>query len=409
MTLGVTGVVWLPRGATVNSTTLTAGAGPVPLTAASPAWATLAESFTDAVATLTRVTEELRAGWEGVAADAALTRIAPFTAWAQQTATLAADTAVKASTEAGAYTTAALTMPSLPEITAVKTAKTAAYTTGGALNGSAAAAEAADRALDIRAGLVMETYEAASNIVAVPATFPAPPPLVTGATDADTAGGDAVTARTLENDFRGDPVRTVAAAAAAFAQHPGVTTAVSQVGSVAGAVGQATSAAANLGGAALGGIGTGVPTFGGGTRAADPAAHPAGRATPGRVAASGGVLGAVAARAAGIGGGAGAGVGAAPPGPSELASRPVAGSGPGAGATTPAGPAAELARADTAAATRSAAGPVGGAPAGAHRGATESDEIERATPAYLRSFEHFEDGRTVIPSVIGGDPLGDGR
>ncbi|MBM4600402.1 hypothetical protein GS440_19555 [Rhodococcus hoagii] len=47
MTIGVTGVVWMPRGATVNSTTLSAGAGPVPLGAASPAWAALSASLAD--------------------------------------------------------------------------------------------------------------------------------------------------------------------------------------------------------------------------------------------------------------------------------------------------------------------------------------------------------------------------
>ncbi|WP_137722766.1 PPE domain-containing protein [Prescottella subtropica] len=408
MTLGVTGVVWLPRGATVNSTTLTAGAGPVPLTAASPAWAALAESFTDAVATLTRVSEELRAAWEGVAADAALTRIAPFTTWAQQTAALAADTAVKASTEASAYTTAALTMPSLPEITAVKAAKTAAYTAGGAVNGSAAVAEAADRALDIRAGMVMETYEVASNIVATPATFTPPPPLTTGVSGAAPNGGDAVTARSLENDFRGDPVRTVAATAAAFAQNPAVTAAVSQAGSVATSVGHATSAAANLGGAVLGGIGASAPVLGG--RSGAPAPAPATRSTAGRVVAAGGVLGSVAARAAGVGGGSapGGAAGATPPGTADAASRPGIGTGPGAGTTAPTGPTTDVARVDAATGTRGT-GPVGGAPIGAHRGATDSDETEHATPGYLRSFEHFEDGRTVIPSVIGGDPAWDGR
>ncbi len=65
MTIGVTGVVWMPRGATVNSTTLSAGAGPVPLGAASPAWAALSASLADAGATLNRVMTELRAGWEG--------------------------------------------------------------------------------------------------------------------------------------------------------------------------------------------------------------------------------------------------------------------------------------------------------------------------------------------------------
>ena len=40
-----------------------------------------------------------------------------------------------------------------------------------------------------------------------------------------------------------------------------------------------------------------------------------------------------------------------------------------------------------------------GAPASGARGQAEDDEHE--TPDYLKQFEHFADGRTVAPSVIG--------
>jgi hypothetical protein len=55
---------------------------------------------------------------------------------------------------------------------------------------------------------------------------------------------------------------------------------------------------------------------------------------------------------------------------------------------------------DGAAAARGAhgAGPVGAG----HSGNNEDDEHD--TPGYLRQFEHFSDGRTVAPSVIGADP-----
>ena len=43
-----------------------------------------------------------------------------------------------------------------------------------------------------------------------------------------------------------------------------------------------------------------------------------------------------------------------------------------------------------------------GAPASGTRGQAEDDEHE--TPDYLKQFEHFADGRTVAPSVIGADP-----
>lgn len=408
MTIGVTGVVWLPRGAAVNSTTLAAGAGPVPLSAASAAWTAIAEGFADAGATLGRVIEELRAGWEGLAADAALARLTPFTAWTQQTATLAAETAGKASTEAGAYTTAALTMPSLPEITAVKTAKTAAYSTGGVLNGSAAAAEAADRAMDIRAGLVMEAYEAASSIFATPESFAPPPPLANGSTvglDARDSGD--VTRRTLEDDFRADPVGTVAAAATAFAQNPAVATAASQVGTAAGTVSSATSAAANLGGAVLGGVGAGSPALMG-----PPATTGSGGgrgAAPGGRGGSGGV---VASRAAGVGGGSGGARAASPDG--WALAGPLDGPGQRGGVasgtgTDPSAGTADAVRAETTAATAARNTPMSGVPVGAHRGAVAPEEAGRTAPGYLRSFTQFADGRTVIPSVIGADLPEDGR
>ncbi|MFM1726595.1 PPE family protein, partial [Rhodococcus sp. PAM 2766] len=60
-----------------------------------------------------------------------------------------------------------------------------------------------------------------------------------------------------------------------------------------------------------------------------------------------------------------------------------------------------------AAATRTPA--AAGAPAATPRGAVDTDDAEHSTPGYLRKFEHFTDGRTVIPSVIGADPDEDGR
>ncbi|MCL2534181.1 MAG: PPE family protein [Nocardiaceae bacterium] len=412
MTIGVTGVVWMPRGATVNSTTLSAGAGPVPLSAASPAWTAISESFADAGATLAHVMEGLRTGWEGVAADAALARIAPFATWAEQTSVLAAATAAKASTQAGAYTTAALAMPSLPEIATVKTAKTAAYTTGGVLNGSAAAAEAADRAMDIRAGLVMEGYEAASSVLSTPETFTPPPPLTNGATAGlESRDSGEIARRKFENDFRADPVGTIAAAATAFAQNPAVATAASQVGTVAGTVSGATSAAANLGGAVLGGVGAGSPALMGA-----PVAPVTGRAATATVTAGvpgggGGSAGAVASRAAGVGGGSGGARAALPDGWAQAGQLDgsghrggvAGGAGTGLGAGTSDGMRAETA------ATTARSGPMAGTPMGAHRGGADADEADRATPGYLRSFEHFADGRTVIPSVIGADLPEDGR
>ncbi|MFD4369075.1 PPE domain-containing protein [Rhodococcus sp. NPDC058521] len=394
MTLGLTGVIWLPRGATVNSTTLNAGAGPVPLSVASAGWTALSTTFLDVNATLVRVMAELGAGWQGIASASAIAKIAPFALWTAECTELAADTAAKAGLEAGAYTTARLVMPSIPEIVAVKSAKATAYTTGGALNGSAAVAEAADRAMDIRAGLVMEGYEAASNILALQRTYRQPPRIVTK------ADGDSYESFDEISDFEKDPVKAATAAAMTLGQNPGVTTAASQAGSIASTtVSTATSAATNIGSAAIsastGGVNSSTPMMGGAPIFSSGMSGSASTsAASARVPAAGGV--------GAPGGSSGAGLpegwGKADGGQGRPGGAPAAGVG-------------EMrADASSSAGARGASGSgpmMGGRGMGAGGGA--NDDAERDTPEYLKNFEHFSDGRTVIPSVIGADPEQSGR
>lgn len=390
MTLGLTGVIWLPRGATVNSTTLNAGAGPVPLSVATGAWTALSAAFVDADATLIRVMAELGAGWQGVTSAAAISKITPFALWTAECTELAADTALKAAAEAGAYTTARLIMPSLPEIVAVKTAKATAYSTGGALNGTAAVAEAADRAMDIRAGLVMEGYEAATNILALQRTFRQPPRIVTSPEGNSAESFDEV------SDFTDNPVKAVTAAAMAFGQNPAVTTAASQAGSIATTtMSTATSAASNIGSAALSATTSSASTFG----------PPVGGAPIFSGGASGGAnasTSAASARmpAAAVGGVIGAGGGAGLPEGWGKADGGAQGR-PGAATTAPAGIGGAPEATSAGARGSAGHGPMMG---GRGAAASNSNDDEHDTPEYLKNFEHFSDGRTVIPSVIGADP-----
>src|SRR3989304_3006990 len=142
--VGITGVIWYPRGAAPTPAALVAGAGPVPLGVAAGAWSTVSSGLTDTAASISRVMADLRTGWSGEAADAALSKFAPFQEWAAAAALLAGETAGKAQVQSGSYTVATLAMPSLAEIAAVQAAKVAAYSIGGALVGGAAAAEAAE-------------------------------------------------------------------------------------------------------------------------------------------------------------------------------------------------------------------------------------------------------------------------
>lgn len=171
MTLGITGVFWLPRMAEINSISLNAGAHAVPIAAAGTAWGALTAAWVDATTTVARVMAEIGVGLEGLNGINVLARLAGFTVWSEQQAVMAGVMAGKAAANVTAYTVASLVMPSLPEIAVVETARVAAYSSGGALNGTAEAAEAAKLALDIRAALVMETYEAATSLmVATPAS-----------------------------------------------------------------------------------------------------------------------------------------------------------------------------------------------------------------------------------------------
>lgn len=393
MTLGITGVVWLPRTATVNSTTLWAGAGPVPLSAAAPAWTQISAAYADASLTLTRVMAELAVGWQGVTAAAALTRFGQFKVWADQAAATAATLATKTAANSVASTTARVVMPSLPEIAAVQTAKVVAYSTGGVLNGTAEAAEAADRAMDIRAAIVMEAYEAATTTVVVtPTEFVPPPPLANGA-GAPEAGDAAQAGRSGEQAVV-DPVRAAGMAAAAFVQNPAVQTAAAQVGQVAGAVvSTAASTAVNVGTSVIGpgtggSVSSGAPFIGAPMLAGRPDSS-------------------YATRSVGYGGGAGGNAGGNAGGvllPEGWGQNAQIGSGNNVAAGVPGGgvatQSAGVGTPVTVDPNRGAIGPMVGQP---RAGSSDSDE-QHETPAYLKKFEHFADGRTVIPSVIGAEP-----
>ncbi|WP_241841079.1 PPE domain-containing protein [Rhodococcus erythropolis] len=292
--VGITGVIWYPRGAAPNSAALVAGAGPVPLGVAAGAWSTVSSGLTDTAASISRVMADLRTGWSGEAADAALSKFAPFQEWAAAAALLAGETAGKAQVQSGSYTVATLAMPSLAEIAAVQAAKVAAYSIGGALVGGAAAAEAAEEALKIRAAVTMETYDAATTHLAVQQNFDSPPsiaePTAGASASAESPGSAArqsvAQAASTLADVIADPVRAATAAVASVVSNPVFAAAASQAGAISGGATAAVSAATTavtgattaastlatagtgltgLGGAGLGGAGLGGARLGAST------------------------------------------------------------------------------------------------------------------------------------------------
>ncbi|MEU8895138.1 PPE family protein [Nocardia sp. NPDC048505] len=232
MVAGITGVFWLPRMAEANSIALNAGAHAVPISAASTAWGALTAVWTEATATTTRVMAELGFGMQGVNGLSAISKLTGFTGWAEQQAVQAAAMSAKTAANATAYTVASLAMPSLPEIVATNAAVVASANPPGAVSGAFEAAELAKHAMDVRAALVMETYEAATTAqVASPSEFSDPPHIAEGAGSAD-------------------PVGMVLSAVSTALQNAGG--AASQIANVAGSVAStAVGTGTNLAGAAI--------------------------------------------------------------------------------------------------------------------------------------------------------------
>lgn len=383
MTAGITGVFWLPRMAEANSIALNTGAHAIPISAAATAWGALSGAWLDASATVARVMAELGVGMQGLNGIAALSRLTGFMGWAGQQSAMAATMGTKAAANATAYTVAQIAMPSLPEIIAVNAAVVASANPPGALSGAFEAAEIAKHAMDIRAALVMETYEAATTAtVTTPGEFAQPPAIANGA-------GSAEGSQAAESAFEGDPIQGAIAAATAFAQNPAVASAVTQAANVAGSV-----------------VTTGVGTAGNiGATAISALSAPAAQVAPA----------AVAPMAMGLAGGAGAAAAA-----TRSASMAGTGTGTnaklqlpdgwGAGAAIGAGLPVAAAAAEPAAVARVETAPVrpattsGGSPLLGRAASAEDDEGEHNAADYLRSDEHFHDGRFATDGVIGADP-----
>ena len=384
MTAGMTGVFWLPRLAEGNSFALNAGAHAVPMGIAATSWGTLAAEWADVTATAARVMGELGVGMQSFNGVGALARLTGFTGWAGQQATMATTLASKATAQVTAYTVASLAMPSLPEIAAVNTARAAAHTTGGVLNGSSEVAEAVKKAMDIRAALVMETYEAAvtANVV-TPGEFFQPPPIANGAGQADTGP-----AEDAMREANGNPAQMLAAAASAVAQNPQLAGVATQVANVAGTVASTgATTAGNLGANAISAM---TNT----TAPAPTTSMPVGMVTGGVTAATS----AAATRAGGI------------PGSSAFGSN-------SGGLKLPEGwgaPPANGTPTENAALGRTEGTPVrssstSGNPLMGHSRSTGGDDDqEHNADDYLKS-DHFSDGRYIADGVIGAEPSRPGK
>ncbi|MFD4403696.1 PPE domain-containing protein [Nocardia sp. NPDC058499] len=379
MTAGITGVFWLPRLAEGNSIALNAGSHAIPMSAAATSWGALTAAWVDANATVVRVMAELGVGMQSVNGIGALARLVGFTGWAQQQGVMSAALGTKAASQATAYTVASIAMPSLPEIAAVNAARAAAHTTGGVLNGSSEIAEAAKAALDLRAALTMETYEAAiTALVLTPGEFLNPPPIANGAGTADPGP-----AEDAMKEANGDPVKMLAAAGSALAQNPGVASAVTQAANVAGSV-------ASTGVTTVGNLGANA------IAAATTTSAPASVAPmPGMV--TGAVAASTAAATTRAGGVPGSSLGLNNGGLKV----PEGWGAPPAGGAAPATESVAVTRGEAAPVRPTGTGT--GSPLMGNARPNGEDEQDHDAADYLRG-DHFADGRYIADGVIGAEP-----
>ncbi|MEU1996972.1 PPE domain-containing protein [Nocardia gamkensis] len=388
MVAGVTGVIWAARPSEINSATLHAGAHAIPISAAATAWGGLTAAWIDATTTVARVMAELGVGMQGINGIAALSKLTGFLGWSEQQGVQAAAMGAKAAANATAYTVASLAMPSPPEIAAVNAALAASANPPGVLSGAFEVAEVARNAMDIRAALVMETYEAATSaMVATPAEFLLPPPIAKGA---GSAGPEQAADTTTE--VPADPIQAAVAATQAFLSNPGVASAATQAAQAVGSIATTgVSTVGNVAGSAIAAATTtSAPTFSG----MAPMAMGAGAAATATGAATRAVsfsgLG-----SAGIsngslklpeGWGSSGTIGGSAPVQETVAVKPV-----------------------EAAPVRPANNGNGNPLLGNQARSDEEDESEHNGRDYLRSTEHFNDGRFTADGVIGGDFSGTAR
>ncbi|WP_439654237.1 PPE domain-containing protein [Tomitella biformata] len=371
--MGFTGVVWFPRGATRMSIELYGGPGPVPLGAASASWGALATQLTEASVILAGTVTGLAAGWRGPAGDMALASFANFGVWMGETIEHAGRMSGTTGAGAASYLASAVVMPSPAEIAITKAAMAAttvaAASTGAGLGAAVAANEAAEREMDIRATLAMEGYESASTLLSLLIPFrPAPPIAIP---EVQQVG--------IATDF----------IAGLAAEAP--TALTEYAGPVGGQIlSHGTSATVSIATHAAG-----LDMGGAQPQSSAVAAKPVLPAATG----GGGSMSGMAGFAGGAGTGGTTGTpGTARPGALRLGV-PMAGSLSG-----PGGAGGANASGGTSATERAAGSSrMGGAPmrgAGGSAAANTDDEYD--SPDYLRRFDQLEDGRTVVPAVIGG-------
>lgn len=363
-----TPVIWEAIPPEANSFALNAGAHAVSTSAAVPSWSAIAAGWTDAALTCTRVAAELGISMEGLNGAGAIARVLGFFGWVDTMAAMSVGVAAANELHSAVYTVASMTMPTAPEIAAVDTARAAAYAHGGIVDGSAELAEAAYTAMHFQAAETMNVYEAANAaLMMVPVVFPPPPPIVDEIGDAASfvGGGASLLGQAIQG---------------AMNTAPAVQAAMAQIGSIAGTGASVVSSGVEMGTQAVSSIASGAGMSGG------LGLSPASMAAVGGLGAAGGAGTLAAVSFGGMGGGL------------SSTQLPVGWGGTGA-----------VQASAVAEAERPVSRPSANNMMGQQRRAEEEEEQEHETPDYLKTFEHFADGRTIGPAVLGVRPEAEPR
>jgi hypothetical protein len=376
----ITPIVWEARTAHDISAVFNAGDHAISSGVAGQTWGGTAATWAEEIGGhLATAMGKLATGMGGANGTAALVRLTGFAAWVTDIAAQSALLAVAHDIHSASYTAATVTMPSAPEIIAADALTSAGGTLGTAVAVGPEAAAAAQKAMDMQAALTMDAYEVANiATMATPVSFPVPPTIANsnGALDAFFgATGNPVT-DAIGNAVQGAQTAsaTVQSVAGQIQGVAGQIAPAAQVLSSAGS--QVVSAASGMSSQAMTALTNPVgDAFGAATSA--PANMEMGMSTlP-----AGGVTGAVSFGSAALPVGWGTG---------GLSASPLGGTGIGPANTALADAERTMIRPNT-----------GSAAVGQQRRTSDEDEQEHEIPDYLRNFEHFADGRTIAPPVIG--------
>ncbi|MGI5219355.1 PPE domain-containing protein [Nocardia sp. CA-290969] len=178
---GFTGVVWPARPAARLARELATGPGTLPMAEAAVAWTRLATAFGTAVLEYEKVVTQVREAWGSRHSSDLLQRVSALRDWLVETTEAAAANAALFQAQVGAYEVARLAMPHTAEIEQIQQVQRMLESIGNIAGAAVrAVADDADRDSDMAqavASRVMETYEKATEPLAL-AWRQAEPPVI---------------------------------------------------------------------------------------------------------------------------------------------------------------------------------------------------------------------------------------